>query len=118
MTLLGRLGLSPESAALEGTPDEVDARVRAAHDAKLRPARVEDARRVRGWREIEDDLVPRLGGRCSSRRRWMRSTSATRASRGRPIRPLRWPTRPSSRSRSTTTGCSVLRAHPASVDVV
>ena len=32
MTLLGKLGLSPESAALEGTPEEVDARVRAAHD--------------------------------------------------------------------------------------
>ena len=40
MTLLGRLGLSPESAALEGEPDEVDARVRAAHAEKLRPARI------------------------------------------------------------------------------
>ena len=63
MSLLGRIGLSPESAAFEGTPDEVDARVRAAHDKKLRPARVEAARRVSGWQEIADDLVPRPGGR-------------------------------------------------------
>ena len=64
MSLLGRIGrLSPESAALEGRPDEVDARLRAAHDKKLRPARVEAARRIRGWIEIENDLVPRLGGR-------------------------------------------------------
>ena len=63
MTLLGRLGLSPESQALEGTPDEVDARGRAAHDEKLRPARIEAARRISGWREIADDLAPRLGGR-------------------------------------------------------
>ena len=63
MSLLGRIGLSPESAALEGTPEEVDARMRAAHDEKLRPARVEAARRIRGWHEITDDLVPRLGGR-------------------------------------------------------
>ena len=62
MTLLGKLGLSPESAALEGTPDEVDARVRAAHDRKLRPARVEAARRISGWHEIEDDLVARHRG--------------------------------------------------------
>ena len=62
MTLLGKLGLSPESQALEGTPEEVDARVRAAHDAKLRPKRLEEARRVRAWREIEDDLVERQGG--------------------------------------------------------
>ncbi len=45
-TTLGRIGLSPESAALEGKPDEVDARKRAAHDAKLRPARVQAARRI------------------------------------------------------------------------
>ena len=62
MTLLGKLGLSPESAALEGTPEEVDARLRAAHDEKLRPARVEAARRISGWHEIADDLVPRHRG--------------------------------------------------------
>ena len=62
MTLLGKLGLSPESAALEGTPDEVDKRVRAAHDEKLRPARAQAARRISGWHEIEDDLVPREQG--------------------------------------------------------
>ena len=62
MILLGKLGLSPESAALEGTPEEVDARVRAAHDEKLRPARVEAARRISGWHEIADDLVTRHRG--------------------------------------------------------
>ena len=72
MSLLGRIGkLSPESAALEGTPDEVDARLRAAHDEKLRPARVEAARRISGWREIEDDLVPRG-------RRWFVSAGSDR----------------------------------------
>ena len=64
MSLLGKIGkLSPESAALEGTPAEVEQRVRAAHDVKLRPARAQAARRVRGWHEIQDDLVPRLNGR-------------------------------------------------------
>ena len=43
MSLLVKIGrLSPESAALEGEPDQVDAR-RAAHDAKLRPARAQAA---------------------------------------------------------------------------
>ena len=71
MTLLGKLGLSPESAALEGTPEEVDARVRAAHDEKLRPARIEAARRISGWHEIVDDLVPR-------HRDWLVSASSDR----------------------------------------
>ncbi len=44
MSLLVKIGrLSPESAALEGEPDQVDARRRAAHDAKLRPARAQAA---------------------------------------------------------------------------
>ena len=39
MSLLGRIGLlSPESQALEGELDELDARRRDAHDAKLMPA--------------------------------------------------------------------------------
>ena len=64
MSFLGKIGkLSPESAALEGEPAEVNARLRVAHDKKLRPKRLEAARKVHGWREIEADLVPRLGGR-------------------------------------------------------
>jgi hypothetical protein len=41
MTLLGKLRLSEETRLrfLEGEPDEVQARLRAIHDAKLRPAR-------------------------------------------------------------------------------
>ena len=63
MSLLGKIGkLSPESAALEGEPAVVEARKRAAHDEKLRPARVEAARRMSGWHEVKDDFVPRLGG--------------------------------------------------------
>ena len=101
MTLLGRLGLSPESAALE-TPDEVEARVRAAHDSKLRPARVENARRVRGWFEVEDDFVERPGGRwlvsASTDAIYIRHKGVTWEA----DTAFRWPTRPSSRSRSTT----------------
>ena len=36
--------------------------MRAAHDRKLRPARVEAARRISGWHEIADDFVPRHRG--------------------------------------------------------
>ena len=71
MTLLGKLGLSAESQALEGTPIRSPTRLRAAHDRKLRPARIDTARRISGWHEIDDDLVPRHRG-------WLVSASSHR----------------------------------------
>src|SRR5918995_949491 len=65
MTLLGKLRLSEETPPplLEGEPDEVQARLRAAHHAKLRPARLDVARRNRRWHELlEVDLVARHRG--------------------------------------------------------
>jgi hypothetical protein len=65
MTLFGKLRLSEETRLrlLEGEPDEVQARLRAIHDAKLRPARLEIARRNRRWHELQEvDLVARHRG--------------------------------------------------------
>ena len=59
MTPAWQARIEPRERGSRGTPEEVDARVRAAHDEKLRPARVEAARRISGWHEIVDDLVPR-----------------------------------------------------------
>ena len=59
-TILGKWGLSEESAILEGEPEEVAKRVRDAHDAKLRPARLDAARANPRWHEVaEADLVRR-----------------------------------------------------------
>ena len=61
--LAGQTWTEPRERGLEGAPDEVDARLRAAHDAKLRPKRLEIARRNSRWHEIEEaDLVPRGRG--------------------------------------------------------
>ena len=93
--------------------------MRAAHDPKLRPARIEAARRVRAWHEIADDLVPRLGGR------WLVSAgtdliyAATEASCGQLTRPWRWPTQIElAFVVDDDDQASFLRARPATGDVV
>ena len=62
MSLVSRLRLSDESSLDEGTPDEVIEKKRRALDERLRPARLEAARRNSKWTEIEDDLVARGRG--------------------------------------------------------
>jgi hypothetical protein len=56
------LGLSREGSLEEGTPDEVMEKKRRALDERLRPARLEAARRNAKWSEIADDLVSRGHG--------------------------------------------------------
>ena len=63
MSLRTRLRLTQESSLEEGTPDEVMEKKRRAYADKVRPARLEAARRNPQWTEIEDDLVPRNRGR-------------------------------------------------------
>ena len=72
MSIRSTLGLSRESSLEEGEPHEVAAKKRKALDEKLRPARLEVARRNSRWTEIENDLVERLGGR------WLVSASSDR----------------------------------------
>lgn len=62
MSLRTTLGLSRESSLEEGTPDEVAEKKRRALDEKLRPARLEVARRNAKWTEIANDLVSRGRG--------------------------------------------------------
>ncbi len=62
MSIRSTLRMSDESQLLEGTPAEVAEKKRRAHDAKLRPKRLEVARRNAKWTEIENDLVPRGRG--------------------------------------------------------
>lgn len=60
MSLRSTLGLSRESSLEEGSPDEVAEKKRKALDERLRPARLEVARRNSKWTEIDAaDLVPR-----------------------------------------------------------
>jgi hypothetical protein len=57
---LTKLRLSGESSLEEGEPHEVMEKKRRALDERLRPARLEVARRSSQWTELEDvDLVPR-----------------------------------------------------------
>lgn len=65
MSLLGRVGiLSEESAILEGEPDEVERKRRAALDQRVTPKRIEVARSTSTWFELEAaDLVARDRGR-------------------------------------------------------
>ena len=58
-----RSTLSHKTLLEEGTPDEVMQKKRGALDEQVRPKRLEVARRNGRWTEIENDLVPRLGGR-------------------------------------------------------
>lgn len=62
MSLRTALSLSREGSLEEGTPDEVMAKKRRALDERLRPARLEVARRMPRWMEVEDDFVPRGRG--------------------------------------------------------
>ncbi len=63
MSLRLTLRLSGESLLEEGLPDEIAAKKRRAHDAKLRPKRQEVARRNPRWHELEEvDLVARGRG--------------------------------------------------------
>ena len=55
--------MSGEGSLEDGTPDEVMEKKRRANAEKLRPARLEAARRNSKWTEIEDDLVRRNQGR-------------------------------------------------------
>ena len=60
MSLVTRLRLGGESSLEEGTPDEVIEKKRRALDERLRPARLEAARRNSQWTELDEvDLVPR-----------------------------------------------------------
>jgi len=59
MSFRTTLGLGREASLEEGTPDEVAEKKRRAHEAVLRPARLEVARHTAKWTEIENDLVPR-----------------------------------------------------------
>ena len=69
---LGTFGLSQETLLQQGEPDEVAAKTRRAYAEKVRPERLKAARRNSRWTEIENDLVPRLGGR------WLVSASSDR----------------------------------------
>ena len=62
MSLRTTLGLGRELSLEEGEPHEVAEKKRRALDERLRPARLEAARRNPKWTEIEDDLVPRARG--------------------------------------------------------
>jgi hypothetical protein len=57
------LGLSQKTLLQQGEPDEVAAKERKAYAENVRPERLKAARRNSRWTEIENDLVPRLGGR-------------------------------------------------------
>jgi Zn-finger nucleic acid-binding protein len=72
MSLRSTLGLSRETLLEEGEPDEVMEKKRRAYAEKVRPERLKAARRNSRWLEIENDLVPRLGGR------WLVSASSDR----------------------------------------
>ena len=72
MSLEEIFGLSQESLLEQGKPDEVMAKKRQAHAEKVRPERLKAARGNSRWTEIENDLVPRLGGR------WLVSASSDR----------------------------------------
>jgi hypothetical protein len=72
MSLRRRLSLSTRASLEEGEPHEVMENKRRAYAEKVRPARLEVARRNQFWTEIENDLVPRLGGR------WLVSASSDR----------------------------------------
>ena len=62
MSVRTKLGLSRESSLEEGEPDVVMARKRQVYAEKVRPARLEVARRQPKWTEIENDRVPRGRG--------------------------------------------------------
>ena len=64
--------LSTRTSLEEGEPDEVMENKRRVYAEKVRPARVEVARRMKLWTEIENDLVERLGGR------WLVSAASDR----------------------------------------
>ena len=70
MSLRTRLRLAGESLLEEGEPDQVLEQKRKAYDEAVRPARLEAARRMPKWTEIESDLVPRNRGR------WLVSASS------------------------------------------
>lgn len=62
MSLRTTLGLSRESSLEEGEPHEVLERKRRVYAERVRPARLQAARRNAKWTEIENDLVPRARG--------------------------------------------------------
>ena len=63
MSLRSTLSLATRASLEEGEPHEVMENKRRAYAEKVRPARLEVARRNQFWTEIENDLVERLGGR-------------------------------------------------------
>ena len=72
MSLRSTLSLGTRASLEEGEPHEVRENKRRAYAEKVRPGRLEVARRNQFWTEIENDLVPRLGGR------WLVSASTDR----------------------------------------
>ena len=72
MSLRSMLSLTTRASLEEGEPDQVMENKRRVYAEKVRPARLEVARRNSRWTEIENDLVPRLGGR------WLVSASSDR----------------------------------------
>jgi hypothetical protein len=59
MSLRTTLRMTREASLEEGEPHEVAEKKRRAHEAVLRPARLEVARRTAKWTEVPNDFVER-----------------------------------------------------------